>query len=144
MLDLWRISPGCSEESAEVRGQRMTGPPAVILQTQLVSAKLEESQPVIYDRPIGVRLLYRDPGSGAEHYLIRYPPGLQTQRHTHSAAHTIIVLDGIMQADGELLHAGSYAHFEAGTVHHHAPAEGQHCAFVIIFHGPFDVTPIEA
>jgi quercetin dioxygenase-like cupin family protein len=120
----------------------MTGP-AVIFQPQLLSAELDASQPVIYDRPIGLRLLYQDPGSGAEHYLIRYPPGLQAQRHTHSVAHTIIVLDGVMQADGELLHAGSYAHFEAGTVHRHAPAEGQPCVFVIIFHGPFDVTPVE-
>jgi quercetin dioxygenase-like cupin family protein len=76
--------------------------------------------------------------------LIRYPAGLQAQRHTHSAAHTIIVLEGVMHADGEPLHAGSYAHFEAGTVHRHAPAEGQPCVFVIIFHGPFDVTPVEA
>lgn len=115
--------------------------PAVILQAQLALAPLDESQPIIYDRPIGLRLLYRDSGSGAEHYLIRYPPGLQAQRHTHTSAHTIIVLDGVMETNRELLHAGSYAHFEAGSVHHHAPAEGQHCLFVIIFHGPFDVTP---
>ena len=118
--------------------------PTVILQAQLGSTELDESQPVIYDRPIGVRLLYQDPGSGAEHYLVRYPPGLQGQRHTHSAAHTIIVLDGAMEANGELLPAGSYAHFEAGSVHDHAPADGQRCLFVIIFHGPFDVTPAEA
>ena len=117
---------------------------AVILQPQLASAALDESQSVIYDRPIGLRLLYQDPGSGAEHYLIRYPPDLHALPHSHSAAHTIIVLDGLMEANGRLLHAGSYAHFEAGSVHHHAPAEGQPCLFVIIFHGPFDVTPAEA
>ena len=121
----------------------MTGP-AVILRAQLAWADLEESQPVIYDRPIGVRLLYQDPRAGAEHYLIGYPPGLQVQRHTHSAAHTIIVLDGVMDANGELLHADSYAHFESGSVHHHAPAEGGTCLFVIIFHSPFDVTPAGA
>jgi quercetin dioxygenase-like cupin family protein len=42
------------------------------------------------------------------------------------------VLDGAMEANGQLLHAGSYAHFEAGTVHDHAPGEGQPCLFVII------------
>ena len=63
--------------------------PDVITQPQLASLELDESQPVIYDRPIGLRLLYQDPVSGAEHYLIRYPPRLQTRRHRHTAAHTI-------------------------------------------------------
>jgi hypothetical protein len=48
-----------------------------------------------------------------------------------------------MQANGQLLHAGSYGHFEAGSVHHHAPAHGRSCLFVIIFHGPFDVSPVD-
>jgi len=60
----------------------------------LASMALEESQPAIYDRPIGVRLLHREPRTGAEHYLIRYPNGLQAQAHTHTAAHTIVVLEG--------------------------------------------------
>lgn len=118
--------------------------PDVITQPQLASLELDESQPVIYDRPIGLRLLYQDPVSGAEHYLIRYPPRLQTRRHRHTAAHTIIVLEGAMDANGQQLTAGSYAHFEAGSVHHHASAPRQSCLFVIIFQGPFDVTPADA
>ena len=107
----------------------------------LASMPLEESQPVIYDRPIGLRLLHRDPGSGSEHYLVRYPEGLQARPHTHSAAHTIVVLEGELEANGEHLGPGSYCHFPAGEVMHHAPAAGRHCLFVITFDGPFDVTP---
>jgi quercetin dioxygenase-like cupin family protein len=117
--------------------------PTVILQADLGSLELHESQPVIYDRPIGLRQLYQDPLSGAEHYLIRYPPDLRTRRHRHTAAHTIIVLDGVMEANGQMLHSGSYIHFEAQSIHHHAPADHQPCLFVIIFHGPFDVTPAD-
>jgi quercetin dioxygenase-like cupin family protein len=113
---------------------------AVILLDRLSRLELAESQPEIYDRPIGLRMLYQDPDSGAEHYLVRYPAGLQARHHRHGAAHTIIVLDGEMQANGQSLHAGSYAHFAAGTTMHHAPAHGEHCLFVIIFDGPFDVT----
>jgi quercetin dioxygenase-like cupin family protein len=120
----------------------MTGP-AVIIQPDLMSLELQESQPVIYDRPIRLRQLHKDPVSGAEHYLIRYPPDLQARRHSHTAAHTIIVLDGIMEANAQLLPAGSYAHFEPGAVHHHAPGDDRPCLFVIIFHGPFDVTPAD-
>jgi quercetin dioxygenase-like cupin family protein len=118
--------------------------PGFVAHPALASMPLEESQPVIYDRPIGLRLLHRDPHSGAEHYLIRYPNGLQAQAHTHMAAHTIVVLEGQLDANGQSLGPGSYCHFPAGEVMHHAPAQGEHCLFVILFDGPFDVTPAAA
>lgn len=120
----------------------MSASPAVLLE-RLGSLELDQSQPEIYDRPIGLRILYQDPTSGAEHYLVRYPAGLCADHHRHSAAHTIIVLEGAMELDGQILSPGSYAHHPAGTSMHHAPAPGQHCLFVIIFHGPFDVIPIK-
>ena len=70
-----------------------------MLLDQLSNVELNASQPITYDRPIGVRMLYQDSVSGAEHYLIRYPVGLQAQWHTHSAAHTIIVLEGQLTAN---------------------------------------------
>jgi quercetin dioxygenase-like cupin family protein len=112
-----------------------------IIAADLASLPLEASQPVIYDRPIALRLLYLDPDTGAEHYLIRYPAGLQAQRHRHTAAHTIVVIDGRLVANGSVLGPGAYVHFPAGAVMHHAPAAGSSCLFVTIFHGPFDVHP---
>ena len=43
---------------------------------------LELSQPgaaaaAVYDRPIALRLLYEDPVSGEEHYVVRYPAGVR-------------------------------------------------------------------
>jgi quercetin dioxygenase-like cupin family protein len=124
-------------------GAGVTATPAAVLLDRLPQLELENSQPAIYDRPVGLRMLYQDPGSGAEHYLVRYPAGLRARHHRHSAAHTIIVLDGTMEANGQLLHAGSYAHFPAGTMMHHAPAPDEDCLFVIIFDGPFDVSPVD-
>jgi hypothetical protein len=49
-----------------------------------------------------------------------------------------------MEANGQVLHVGSYAHFAAGTVMHHAPTRSGDYLFVIIFDGPFDVTAVEA
>jgi quercetin dioxygenase-like cupin family protein len=120
----------------------MSGVPAVIVDG-LASLPLDQSQPVIYDRPIGLRLLYQDPTNGAEHYLIRYPAGLRAQRHRHSAAHTVIVLEGRFVANETVVGPGSYVHFPAGTVMHHAPAGDEPCLFVTIFHGPFDVQPAD-
>jgi quercetin dioxygenase-like cupin family protein len=124
-------------------GAGVTAGPAAVLVDHLSQLELTQSAQEIYDRPVGLRMLGQDPRSGAEHYLVRYPVGLRARHHRHSSAHTIIVLDGAMEANGQILHDGSYAHFPAGTVMHHAPADGRHCLFVIIFDGPFDVTPVD-
>jgi quercetin dioxygenase-like cupin family protein len=117
------------------------GDEQAIIAADLASLPLEQSQPVIYDRAIGVRLLHEDPDTGAEHYLIRYPAGLVARRHRHTAAHTIIVLEGRLVANDTVVGPGAYVHFPAGTVMHHAPAGDSSCLFVTIFHGPFDVHP---
>src|SRR6476660_6422632 len=41
----------------------------------------------VYDQPIGIRLLFEDPTSGEEHYLVRYPQGVRGRAHRHTAAH---------------------------------------------------------
>jgi len=109
----------------------------------LMSVELSPSQSAIYDRGIGLRLLYEDPISGAEHYLIRYPAGLRTRLHRHAAAHTIVVLDGRLEVNGHVIGPAAYCHFPAGEPMQHAPAEGGSCLFVIIFNGPVDVTAID-
>jgi quercetin dioxygenase-like cupin family protein len=101
------------------------------------------SAAAVYDRPIGLKLLYQDQESGEEHYLVRYPAGLKGRAHEHSAAHTIIVLDGKLEANGHTIGPRAYAHFPAREpMRHQAAAEGP-CLFVIIFHGPFDVRVID-
>ena len=72
----------------------MAGTEPAVIVPALAGLDLTQSQPVIYDRPIGLRLLFADPGTGAEHYLVRYPARLTARRHTHTAAHTIVVLAG--------------------------------------------------
>jgi hypothetical protein len=105
-------SPGyCPFSDTSLPQRRMTSSD-VTVQAQLALTELEESRPVIYDRPIGLRLLYRDRRSGAEHYVIRYPPGS----------------------------ARADAHAQRWRTRSSSPAEWQHCLFVIIFHGTFDVT----
>src|SRR5690349_13825461 len=110
---------------------------AVIGVRGLLECDLDEAQPAIYDRPIGLRRLHADPETGAEHYLVRYPEGLRAARHHHTAAHTIVVLDGALEADGEVFGPGSYCHYPAGTPMHHQPAEGRSCRFLVLFDGPF-------
>lgn len=107
----------------------------------LGSIDLDRSRSVIYDREIGLKLLYQDPASGAEHYLIRYPAGLKTRLHRHTAAHTIVVLEGRLEVNDQIIGPGAYCHFPPGEAMSHAPADGS-CLFVIVFHGPVDVEPV--
>lgn len=116
--------------------------PAIVFE-KLTELPLEASQPTIYDRPIALALLHQDPDSGAEHYVVRYPTGLKAARHWHSAAHTIVVLEGSLQVNGALVGPGSYCHFPARTVMHHQPAAESQCCFLLLFDGPFDVHIME-
>jgi quercetin dioxygenase-like cupin family protein len=115
-----------------------------IIVDSLGSAETHRSQLVIYDREIGVRLLYRDPRSGAEHYLIRYPAGLEVRVHRHTAAQTVVVLEGRLAVnDDVVIGPGAYCHFPPGESMLHAPADDEACLFVSMFDGPADVEPLD-
>jgi quercetin dioxygenase-like cupin family protein len=113
-----------------------------VIVADLARLELEPSQQAVYDRPIGLRQLHRDARTGAEHYLVRYPAGLAAEQHTHSVAQTVVVLEGRLVANGEVLGPGSYVHFPAGSVMRHVPTADEGCLFVTIFDGPFDVQPL--
>src|SRR5438128_697018 len=56
----------------------------VLIVDGLTSLELGEAgaaASAVYDHSIGLRLLYSDPDSGEEHYLIRYPAGLSGRMH---------------------------------------------------------------
>jgi quercetin dioxygenase-like cupin family protein len=114
-----------------------------IVHADLEALETTPSKMVVYDREIGVRMLYEDPNSGAEHYLIRYPPGLKAKLHRHTAAHTIVLLSGVLEVNGRVMGPGSYCHFPAGEAMLHAPADDEGCSFINIFHGPADVEALE-
>lgn len=132
-IGLWDSWPGVARPPAAIDG---TG--TVVVETS-DDRKLPQSQPIIYDRPIGMRLLHQDPATGEEHYLVEYPAGLAARRHWHTSAHTIVVLEGKLVVDGREVGPGTYCHFPAGQSMEHAPTSDELCLFLIIFHGPADV-----
>ena len=109
----------------------------------LASVELRPSRSAIYDREIGLHTLYADPDSGAEHYLVRYPAGLKTRLHQHTAAHTIVVIEGSLEVNAQVIGPGSYCHVPGGEAMRHAPSGDGSCLFVIIFDGAFDAQPID-
>jgi quercetin dioxygenase-like cupin family protein len=117
----------------------MDGVTGSIIHRDLNAIALHTTEQPAYDRPFELELLHADQRTGAEHYVVRYRPGTKARAHRHSAAHTIIVLDGHMMVDGQLLGPGGYAHHPGDTTMLHEPAPGEGCTFVILFDGPFDL-----
>ena len=112
-----------------------------VVVSDITQLDLTESRQPIYDQPVRVGKVYEDPDTGAEHYIVEYPAGMRATSHTHTAAQTIIVLQGQLNANGQQLGPGGYAHFPGGAVMHHEPAAEVGCTFVSIFDGPLDVIP---
>jgi quercetin dioxygenase-like cupin family protein len=108
----------------------------------VTSVKMRRSEQPVYDREFELQLLYQDPLSGGEHYVVRYPSGLKAVPHRHSSAHTIIVLEGRMAVNETVVGPGAYCHFPAGEAMFHAPEGDEGCLFLLIFHGPFDVEAV--
>jgi quercetin dioxygenase-like cupin family protein len=114
----------------------MTG---AVIHPDVTTIPLITTEQPAYDRPFELNLLYEDPRTGAEHYVVRYRPGTKARRHRHTSAHTIIVLDGHMMVDGQLLGPGGYARHPGDTTMLHEPATDEGCTFVLIFDAPFDL-----
>ena len=136
MSDASDVSDAFGRESGRVYGR------AVIVDN-LGSAEMRPGRSVVYDGEIEIRDLYQDPDTGVEHYLIRYPAGTRTRLHRHTSAHTIVVIEGQLDVNGQVVGPGSYCHFPGGEPMRHAPADDAPCLFVIIFDGPVDVEPVD-
>ena len=55
----------------------------------------------------------------------------------------VVVIEGQLDVNGQVVGPGSYCHFPGGEPMRHAPAGDGPCLFVIIFDGPVDVEPVE-
>jgi anti-sigma factor ChrR (cupin superfamily) len=75
---------------------------------------------------------------------VRYAAGTRARWHRHAAAHTIVVVEGLLTANGHVLGPGGYAHYPGVTSMHHEPAPDHGCTFVLMFDGPFDLERLGA
>jgi quercetin dioxygenase-like cupin family protein len=114
----------------------VTGP---VIHEDVRGVALRTTEQPAYDRPFELALLHQDERSGAEHYVVRYRAGTRARTHRHTAAHTIVVVEGRLRVDGQVLGPGGYAHHPGGTAMLHEPAGDEGCTFVLIFDAPFDL-----
>jgi hypothetical protein len=54
-----------------------------------------------------------------------------------------VVLEGRLAVNDQVVGPGAYCHFPPGEPMRHAPTGDDPCLFVTVFHGPFDVHPLD-
>jgi quercetin dioxygenase-like cupin family protein len=96
-----------------------------------------------YDRPIGLTLLHEDAESHVELYVVEYVPGTVARWHRHSVAHTIMVLEGRLRVNDDVIGPGDLCRYPAGAAMRHEPAAGTGCRFLMIFEGVSDVALLD-
>lgn len=121
--------------------ERTVTPPMIV--HDLVGRALPKRSLSAYDVPIGIELLHEDPGSRVELYIIEYTEGTKASWHRHTAAHTIVVLEGRLEVNGVEIGPGDLCRYPAGTAMRHQQAAGWNCRFLMIFEGASDVTLLE-
>ena len=74
---------------------------------------------------LGRLMLRKDPDTGAEIRMIRYPKGVLNPEHTHPCGHGIFVLEGKLQTHNGTYGPGTWVWFPQGeTIEHGATGEG--------------------
>jgi hypothetical protein len=96
----------------------------------------------VYDREIGSGCVRR---SRDERGALPDPLSGRTKAklHRHTAAQTIVVLEGRLLVNGKVVGPGAYCHFPPGEPMLHAPTDHESCTFVTIFHGEADVEALD-
>ena len=134
---------------------RMDGPmamtpvetPAEAPSLSVVAAADIEYTPVNPEQPQGpgMALISGDQTQGAFVALAKFPGGMSTPEHVHTAGYVGVVISGqIKDGDGAAKTAGSYWNNIAQHPHETSCVEGQDCVFFVSMDGAMDMTPVAA
>jgi quercetin dioxygenase-like cupin family protein len=88
---------------------------------------------------LGRLMLRKDPDSGSEIRMIRYPKGVLNPEHTHPCGHGIFVLEGKLRTHQGVYGPGAWVWFPQGeTMEHGATDEGDMVG-IFITDGAFEI-----
>ncbi len=86
-----------------------------------------------------VKTLVSDPDTGMSVLKIVYEAGFINPWHTHSCAHGIYVLDGVLVTHTGSYGPGSFVWFPEGEVMFHGATEDNDVTMLFITNKPFDI-----
>ncbi|MCY1694253.1 cupin domain-containing protein [Curtobacterium sp. SL109] len=85
------------------------------------------------------KALVSDPDTGMQVFKMRYPAGFVNKWHTHSHAHGMYVLDGVLHTHQGDHGPGSFVWFPEGGWMEHGATEHGDVTFLFITNKPFDI-----
>lgn len=69
------------------------------------------------ERGVLVKVFYHDAAEDITDYLIKFPQGYVEPRHVHEGSHSVIVIEGLLIAEGEQMRPGDYVYGAANQAH---------------------------
>ena len=88
---------------------------------------------------LGRLMLRKDPKSGAEIRMIRYPKGVVNPAHTHPCGHGIFVLEGRLKTHRGTYGPGTWVWFPHGEVMEHGATDEGDVTGIFITDGEFEI-----
>lgn len=125
-------SAGAGRHTAESTGQEMTA---------IDTSRLpwEERFKEELGKATYRKVLLKDPDTGMEVRLVRYPAGVMNVWHTHPCAHGMYVLEGTLATHAGRHGPGSFVWFPEGmAMEHGAPPDGD-VTVLFITNKPFEI-----
>lgn len=83
--------------------------------------------------------LVRDPETGMEVRVVRYPAGVINVRHTHPCAHGMYVLEGTLVTHAGNYGPGTFLWFPEGLVMEHGATAESDVTVLFITNKPFEI-----
>ena len=99
-----------------------------------------KGQPTTYS----MKFLYRDPNSGQEAMVLRYPAGHVMPPHMHSSGHGMYVLSGKLVTNHGTYGPGSFVWFPANEVVSHGASPDEDVVVIFMRHEDMDIRFVDA
>lgn len=85
------------------------------------------------------KALFSDPDTGMQVMMLRYAAGFTNVWHTHSHAHGMYVLDGVLATHKGEFGPGNFVWFPEGGWMEHGATQDNDVTFLFITNKPFDI-----
>ena len=91
------------------------------------------------DADLAVKPLIEDPDTGMSVMQLRYFAGFTNTWHTHSCAHGMYVLDGVLRTSAGSFGPGEFVWFPEGQVMEHGATQDDDVTVLFITNQPLDI-----
>jgi anti-sigma factor ChrR (cupin superfamily) len=91
------------------------------------------------DCELPVKQLLDDPDTGMSVHMMKYTAGFTNPWHTHTCAHGMYVLDGILSTHKGSFGPGEFVWFPEGERMFHGATDTNDVTFLFVTNKPFDI-----